>query len=97
MPELAIPENGTIADKNRGTEIEIENHPNIEQSTTIQFGDLDDVELTVDGFYEVETDAPTWVHLHNSDASDDGIYGIDLFWRELAERVAHGNAEILEE
>jgi hypothetical protein len=96
MPRLEIPDNGTIADKNHGTEIIIDGYKNIEQDTTIQFEDLDGVTLTVDGFYEIETDAPTWVHLHNNDASDDGVYGIDLFWRELAERVAYGNAEILQ-
>ena len=95
MYELKIPKQGTLANKNRETSIEIENHQDIKKGTTIQFGNLDNIELTVDGIYEVETDAPTWVHLHNSDASNDGIYGIDLFWRELAERVAHGDAEIV--
>lgn len=96
MPELKIPE-GTIADKNRGTEIIIDGYRNIEKGTIIRFGDLDDITLTVDGFYEVRSDeANTWIHLYAEDSSDTGISGLDMEWQELPERIKYGNAEILE-
>lgn len=96
MTELEIP-NGTIADKNRGTKITLDNHKNIEKGTTIQFGNLDNITLTVDGFYEVrDNDVDTWIHLHAKDSSDTGISGLDMHWRELPERVKYGNAKILE-
>lgn len=96
MPELDVPE-GTMADKNRGTEIILDGEENVQKGTEIRFENLDGIELEVDGFYEVESDiAEPWVHLHAGDSPDSGIFGIDILWREVAERVKYGDAEVLE-
>lgn len=97
MAELEIPE-GSVADKNRGTKIIMDEEKDIGKDTTILFGNLDNIELSVDGFYEVRSDKiDTWIHLYASDSSDTGISGLDMNWRELVERVKYGEAEIVEE
>jgi hypothetical protein len=97
MAELEIPD-GTLADKNRGSKIILENGDVIEKDTRIYFGALDGMTLEVDSFYEVRSnDIDTWVHLHSPDSSDAGISGIDIVWQELAERVEYGEGKIVSE
>lgn len=97
MPELKIPE-GTVADKNRGTEIVMDEKNDISADTTIRFGDLGDICLTIDGFYEVMGDeSDIWVKLYAENSINKGICGLEMVWRELPERIKYGNAEIVDD
>lgn len=97
MAELKISE-GSLADKNRGSKIVLENGEKVEKETSIYFENLDGITLEVDGFFEVRSDdVDTWIHLHSTDSSDSGISGVDMGWRELAERIEFGDAEIVDE
>lgn len=95
MAELEIP-SGTIADKNNETRIILDDDRVISTDTIIKFGNLEDIKMAIDGFYEVGNDGvETWVHMYSKNGSDSGISGIDIDWRELAERVQYEEAEIV--
>lgn len=66
----------------------------ISTDTIIRFGNLEDIRMAVDGFYEFDNDeVETWVYMYSKHGSDSGILGID--WRELAERLQYEGAEIV--
>lgn len=66
----------------------------ISTDTIIRFGNLEDIRMAVDGFYEFDNDeVETWVYMYSKDGSDSGISGID--WRELAERLQYEVAEFV--
>lgn len=94
MAELRIPD-GTIADKNKDTEIIISDDRVVRKGTQIRFPKLDDLKLEVDGFYEVRDDeVNTWVQLNNTNGSDIGVCGVSMLWQEIAERLEYGDAKI---
>lgn len=93
MAELRIPD-GTIADKNKNTEIISDDHV-VRKGTEIRFPKLDALKLEVDGFYEVRDDeVNTWVQLNNTNGSDIGVCGVSMLWQEIAERLEYGDAKI---
>lgn len=91
MVELYIPD-GTIAERNRNTEIRMDEGQTIETGTAIKFDNLG--EFTVDGFYEVlDNDVDAWVKLYGCES---GIFGIDMVWSEIPNRIQAGDAEVVD-